>query len=140
MPSVNKFLSYSPATDEQAAEYGEGEGGGPLCFQLYFGDGWRSSRWNRKVVKDMTASVLLQVVTAKLDVEPSRDLVEACLWGFIEQAQVSWRSDKPRVTEDGNRVETAEEAHSRAQEYAKRHAKDVRLTTHKTNVSLDLFV
>ena len=140
MPGVNSFHEYSPASDTQAADYEDYDGPGPNGFQLYFGDGWRKSRWNRTAMKNMTESFLIQVREAKLEADPSSEIIEACLWGFIQQAQISWRADKPRVTEEGDRVETLEEARARAQEYNKRRAKDVRLTARKSNVSFHLFV
>lgn len=140
MPGVNSFLGYSPATDMQAADYDNDDGPGPNTFQLYFGDGWRKSRWNRTAVKNMTESFLTQTREAKLAADPSFEVIEACLWGFIQQAKISWKVDKPHVTDEGDRVETLDEARFRAQVYTKRRAKDVRRTARKTNVSFYLFV
>ncbi|KAE9394179.1 hypothetical protein BT96DRAFT_943344 [Gymnopus androsaceus JB14] len=88
-PEISQELMHAQATD-----YKDDDGPGPNGFQLYFGDGWWKSRWNRMAMKNMMEFFL---------------------------------------TQEGDRVETSEEARAHAQEYNKRWARDVRLTVRKSN-------
>ncbi|KAE9387433.1 hypothetical protein BT96DRAFT_1005123 [Gymnopus androsaceus JB14] len=69
-------------------------------FQLYFGDGWRGSRWNLGVVKNMTSFALANRADQRFEGSLSTEAIHAIIWGHISQARDSWTQRKPRVHEE----------------------------------------
>ncbi|KAE9387668.1 hypothetical protein BT96DRAFT_837360, partial [Gymnopus androsaceus JB14] len=100
---VSHFEKYNPVTTEIAKQYdSETRPGlqGANQFQLYFGDGWRGSRWNLGVVKNMTSFALANRADQRFEGSLSTEAIHTIIWGHISQARDSWTQRKPRVHEE----------------------------------------
>ncbi|KAE9383350.1 hypothetical protein BT96DRAFT_791014, partial [Gymnopus androsaceus JB14] len=126
---------YNPVTTEIAKQYDSETGPGPQGanqFQLYFGDGWRGSRWNLGVVKNMTSFALANRADQRFEGSLSTEAIHAIIWGHISQARDSWTQRKPRVhEEERDRFETVAEAATRAQIDQVKRYKSVRKANRK---------
>ncbi|KAK1233797.1 hypothetical protein PQX77_003024 [Marasmius sp. AFHP31] len=112
MDKLSKFQSYEPVDDETAKNPLQNRKGG-LRYRLYFGDTWRTSLWNKHVLEDMAKDVQAELKEAgESEMAPER--VVACLWISVTQAQNSWKTTQIRVHGSGERLETSQEATSRA--------------------------
>ncbi|KAF9063923.1 hypothetical protein BDP27DRAFT_208455 [Rhodocollybia butyracea] len=114
---VNHFEDYRPVDKAIALKFEKYEGPGPendSRFKLFFGLTWRKSRWNRVVISNMLPVILYKKAEKQLQGEVNDKVISAMLWDHIKQAQESWQRRNPRITQEGNQVETADEARARA--------------------------
>ncbi|KAJ3978588.1 hypothetical protein F5890DRAFT_1422489 [Lentinula detonsa] len=126
--TINGFAGYSPIDDQTVNNFGEGRGQGPdgvNARRLYFGTGWRRAAWNQQIV----ASIAETVVTEADGLQPmlSIDVVKAAIWDYVTQAQASWTAPKPRVHENGLRLENDDEAAIRQGKQLSRREKATRI-------------
>lgn len=103
-------------------------------FRLYFGDGWRTARWNRTVIASMLPVIFTKRKEAKITEDLSTPAIEACLWDFIKQAHNSWSIHLPRI--QGNKVESAAEAQKRANADIAARKRRLNISARKHGVSL----
>ncbi|KAK7029001.1 hypothetical protein VNI00_014711 [Paramarasmius palmivorus] len=133
---VNSYQDYIPVADDLAQNFDKGLGEGPkeaTKYRLYFGEGWQKSRWNRQVVRDLIQEVVRGQAEARIPGEClSSEAIEACLWDYIKQAQVSWKRHIPRVHPTGNRFETTDEATLRSQIQEAERTQSLRANTRKS--------
>ncbi|THU78626.1 hypothetical protein K435DRAFT_574366, partial [Dendrothele bispora CBS 962.96] len=135
MKGVNSFQDYKPVDDAVAEAYEKGRDPGPdgeKQYHLYFGEGWRTSRWNQVVINNFAAKIVTLQQSYRIPGEClAHDAIKVLLYDNIKQAQVSWKRSKPRVHFSGARYETQEEAHARAREQESSRAADLRSNTRK---------
>lgn len=141
MSHVSKFEGYKPVDDSTADDYARGDGAGPsehdgTLYRLFLGEGWRNAAWNQIIVSNMAKIIYADATKEGLtETSITLDVVKATLWDYILQARTSWSAKIPCVLENGERLETANEAKLRNAQYQKKRANAVRLTTRKKMVS-----
>ena len=137
MTALNAFQNYSPVDKTASDKFSISEGDGPQGlsqYLLYFDVGWRRSRWNHTVVKNISGALQTAAGKTTLEGELTREETEAYIWDFIKQAQTSWSADRCRVHESGDRLETQQEATKRAAEYHNVRSEAVRSNSRKHQV------
>ena len=112
MEALSKFQRYQPVDDETAKKPLQ-KRKGDLRLRLYFGDAWRTCLWNKHVLQDMVKDMQHELKEAGEE-ELTPEAIVACLWISVTQAQNSWKTMQIRVHKSGERLETAQEASSRA--------------------------
>ncbi|KAJ3985766.1 hypothetical protein F5890DRAFT_1408768 [Lentinula detonsa] len=131
---INHFEDYRPVADTVASNYENYNGPGPgndSSFLLFFGFNWRKSRWNRSVVTNTLPVIIHKKGEVGLQGEVDEQAIAALLWDYIKQAQESWQRRNPRITQEGDRVETLEEARVRADTQALQRSMKVRRNSRK---------
>ncbi|KAK7024257.1 hypothetical protein VNI00_016474 [Paramarasmius palmivorus] len=138
MHAVNAFQTYRPVADQIAEDYAKGIGAGPVGDQkyvLYFGDGWRTAKWTKQVIKNFIPDVIAKHASARIPgVCLSAPTIEACILDYVKQARVSWNRRKPRLHESGTRYETREEALARSRSQEEQRAISLRSYSRKSSV------
>lgn len=128
---------YAPIDKATVDSYAEQIGVGPkgaTMFRLYFGDGWRTARWNRTVITSMLPVIHTKRKEARITEDLSTPAIEACLWDYIKQAHDSWSIHLPRI--QGNKIESAIEAQKRANADIAARKQRLIISGRKRNVSL----
>lgn len=109
-----------------------GEGTGYL---LYFGDGWRQAQWNQTVVANLVSYITSQHISRNVEGYLATEAINAYVWELFQQARTSYRKDKPRLREEGDRIETQVEANHRARSYTNQRRRDNYSHSRKSCVS-----
>ncbi|KAJ4480125.1 hypothetical protein J3R30DRAFT_3226428, partial [Lentinula aciculospora] len=131
---INHFEDYRPVADTIALIYENYNGPGPgndSSFLLFFGFNWQKSQWNRSVVTNMLPVIIHKKGEVGLQGEVDEQAIAALLWDYIKQAQESWQRCNPRITQEGDRVETLQEAQVHADTQALQHSMKVRRNSRK---------
>lgn len=79
-------------------------------FTLFFSTGWQSSRWNRDVIKNMLPEIHCKKTEKQVEGDLSDPIITATIWNYTEKTQNLWQKSNPHITQDGNRLEMAQEA------------------------------
>lgn len=137
MDHISQFQRYIPVDEGTAKNFSTGAGPAPpeRNYRLYFGEGWRQAPWNHAVINNMVQPILMQATKERMEPNLTEDAIKAVIWDFVLQSQNSWNAKKPRIHENGDRLETREEASARDEQYKLSREHAVRSTGRKKQVS-----
>ncbi|KAE9385845.1 hypothetical protein BT96DRAFT_1088372 [Gymnopus androsaceus JB14] len=126
---VNAFQDYRPVDAGIVIAYENAKGPGPSVgegtgYLLYFGDGWRQAQWNQTVVANLVSYITSQHISRNVEGYLATEAINAYVWELFQQARTSYRKDKPRLREEGDRIETQVEANHRARSYTNQRRRD----------------